>query len=199
MRCSARVILRGCGPGARRSCSAGVAALALAAADRLLRLPPARGLFRHRHLGDRRGDAPAGRPVEGAWRRHRHHPAARGDVAIIWGVELDRRRCSACATPRRATAWPTGWRWRWPSRPSAASTRCCAAAAGWPWPPCATMSRPPARSASMPARIKWIVFLTAAFGTGLVGRADLPAEGAHLARRAPSASPTGRPMSSSSS
>ena len=45
-------------------------------ADRARRVPPARRLFRHRHLGGRRG-LPAGvRPVQVAGRRHRHVAAA---------------------------------------------------------------------------------------------------------------------------
>ena len=117
--------------------------------DCLLRLPPARRLFRHRHLGDRRGDPPAGRAVEGARRRHRHLAAARGDAqhsrhgrdpGAVW-----RPRGGRARHPRLLAGAGAG---RCSSL--AASTGCCAAASAWRSPPCATMSRRRSRSASIP-------------------------------------------------
>ena len=50
----------------------GVVAAVLGAADRARRLPPARRLFRHRHLGRGGGLPPDPRAGEAARRRHRH-------------------------------------------------------------------------------------------------------------------------------
>ena len=75
-RCSPAILMRA-STRCRRSCSAGLVAGARRPADGARRVPPARRLFRHRHLGRRRG-VPAG-PGAGqvAGRRHRHLAADR--------------------------------------------------------------------------------------------------------------------------
>ena len=55
---------------------AGLRRGALRVPDRLRRVPPARRLFRDRHLGGGRGLPPGARAVEAAGRRHRHVAAA---------------------------------------------------------------------------------------------------------------------------
>ena len=59
----------------------------LGAADRARRVPPARRLFRHRHLGGGGGLSAGPRAGEGARRRHRHLAAARRSPTSVLGIE----------------------------------------------------------------------------------------------------------------
>ena len=79
------------------------------AAHRLRRVPPARPLFRDRHLGGGRSVPAAAGAVQVARRRHRHLAAARRHQRFL-RRHCRSPSCSACAPPPRATSSPTGWR-----------------------------------------------------------------------------------------
>jgi branched-chain amino acid transport system permease protein len=132
----------------------------------VLRLPPAGPLFRHRHLGDRRGHAACG----GAGKPSAAAPARRCPVRppARCGRRNGIERCLTYATPPRGTSSPTGWhfaRGRHHRRHllAARTKRGLALAAVRDNPEAA-------KSVGVDAgRMKWTVFLVSAFGTGLAG------------------------------
>ena len=79
------------------------------AADRARRLPPARRLFRDRHLGGGGGLPAAPRAGEVARRRHRHVARTRRSPTMA-GLGWIARDSSACARPAARDIAPTGWR-----------------------------------------------------------------------------------------
>ena len=90
---------------------AGLVSAALALPTALDRVPPARRLFRDRHLGRGRGLSPGLRAVQGARRRHRNLAVAVGHIERA-RHRMDQGACSTCARRPRATSSPIGWRWR---------------------------------------------------------------------------------------
>ena len=143
--------------------------LLLALPTALRRVPPARRLFRHRHLGGGRGVPAAARAGEAARRRHRHvartrhhqrdgrprhgsptsfgvRIAAARDIATYWlALALARRHARAGLLPAPL------------------------ARAAWRSPRSATRRRPRTASASTPfAPSSWSM-CCAAFGTGMIG------------------------------
>ena len=149
-------------------------------------LPPARALFRHRHLGGGGGVPPARGADLGARRRLRHEPAGRGR-------HLDRVE-PADARVRRSTGSRS---LRSPSSCSP-SSGCCARATGWRSPRSATTSSARARTASTSRASNIAVYVAVGVRHRHGRRADIPAEDPHLARHRVFASTTGPPSSSSS-
>jgi branched-chain amino acid transport system permease protein len=146
---------------------AGVWRPAAGHSHRVLRLPPAGCLFRHRHLGDRRGGAASGGAVESRRRRHGHVAAAVGhwrDVAT-GPIEtlFDVRNAAArdilaywlAVLLAVATIAGIYWLLRTKRGLGLAAVRDNIEAA---------------KSVGVDAvRMKWTVFLVSAFGTGLAG------------------------------
>ena len=179
----------------RRSCSAGLVAGVARRPDRARRVPPARRLFRHRHLGRRRGVPAVLAQVKelGGGTGTSLPPASPARCSASTGARAVRRARAGGARHRRLLA---GARCS-PPAPSCWSTGCCARATGWRSPPSATPSPRPRASAST----------RSAPSSRLRGdrrrhrhgrRAHLSAEGAHLAGRGVLGASTGRPTSSSS-
>jgi hypothetical protein len=115
---------------------------------RVLCLPPARRLFRHRHLGHRRGGPPSGGAVAGSRRRHGHVAAPFGYWRHVARRNADRgdvRRAQLCRArhPRLlaggtlAVGTIAGIYWLLRTK------------RGWAWRPCATISKPRNPSVSM--------------------------------------------------
>ena len=125
----------------------GAVAMLSRAADGARRLPPARRLLRHRHLGRGGGLSPDPRAGEAARRRHRHVARARHHQRD-GRPEMDRRDLRRAGFRRRATSPTTGWRWRSSSARWRSSSSCSARGAAWRSPRSATRRPPPTASAS---------------------------------------------------